>query len=475
MDCKKLDTSGCTDCGNGIINKGEQCDVTQFGGSTCSSLGYDGGKLACKPDCILDTSNCYKCGDTKKNGNEKCDGADLGGNTCQTEGYDGGALACGKTCSFDPSGCYKCGDKKKNGSEKCDGADYGGKTCQTEGYDGGTLACNKTCSFDLAGCYKCGDKKKNGSEQCDDADLGTSTCESLGYFGGKLACANTCKFTTSSCNPVPGKWVTIKAGYFGMGSPGNEPCRQIDEIQHGVTLSRKFEMQTTEVTQGQYKKIMGTNPSAFQNCGLDCPVENVTWHEAAAFANAVSNRAKLANCYKCGSGTCQAVSAYLGSKIYDCPGYRLPTEAEWEYAYRAGTSTYYYNGNVSKTCPYWNCGHITSVKAIAWIFCNSNATYKGCYKWSGICRGTHPVGKLTANSWGLYDMAGNVFEWCHDMYGSYSGLSSTNPVGTSGKSHVYRGGGWLLEPGYARAASRSQVNVASPGGQVGFRLARTLP
>ena len=260
---------------------------------------------------------------------------------------------------------------------------------------------------------------------------------------------------------VPGTWVTLKAGNFKMGSPSTESCRGTDETQHDVTLTHKFEMQTTEVTQDQFHAVMGYKPWKFTSCGGTCPVEQVTWYEAAAYANALSAKANLTKCYTCnGNGstvTCQETSATKGKGIYSCKGYRLPTEAEWEYAYRAGSTTAFYNGGIT-LCT----GQDSNLEKIAWYRENSSAT-------------THPVGKKTANAWGLYDMAGNVWEWCHDWYGTYPSSSVIDPVGTSGSYRVERGGSWYDRADFARAASR---HVSSPGARynfLGFRLARSVP
>ena len=150
---------------------------------------------------------------------------------------------------------------------------------------------------------------------------------------------------------------------------------------------------------------------------------------------------------------------YSGENIYDCPGYRLPTEAEWEYAYRAGTTTAFYNG------PITNCdGSDAKANAIGWYDANSGAT-------------THPVGQKQANDWGLYDMAGNVWEWCHDWWQTSLGSSAvTDPVGSGTDSRTARGGSCTFRAGALRAAER--YFGFPPDFQfrtIGFRCARTLP
>ena len=258
------------------------------------------------------------------------------------------------------------------------------------------------------------------------------------------------------------KWVTIKAGTFQMGSPSTESCRITNETQHKVTLTRNFEIAATETTQAQFSSLMDYNPSGFSSCGPSCPVEKVNWHEAAAYANALSAKAGLTPCYTCPTGTkasviCQEASAYAGKKVYTCPGYRLPTEAEMEYAYRAGTTGAFYNGGIT-SCD----GTDANLDKIGWYGQNSNSK-------------THPAGKKTANAWGLYDMAGNVWEWCHDWLTTYPKTSITDPVGATGSSRVNRGGSVSNSAGGARAAYR---NYYSPGhrlSNLGFRLARSIP
>ncbi len=260
---------------------------------------------------------------------------------------------------------------------------------------------------------------------------------------------------------VKGKWTTIPGGTFQMGSPSSEKCRYSSETQHQVTLTHKFEIMSTEVTQAQFSSLMSYSPSYFSSCGGTCPVEKVNWHEAAAYANALSAQKGKAKCYACtgsdGSVTCSEASTYAGKKVYTCPGYRLPTEAEWEYAYRAGTSTAFYNGGITSCY-----GKDPNLDKIGWYDQNSSSK-------------THPVGGKAPNAWGLYDMAGNVWEWCHDRYGTYPSSSVTDPVGTAGSNRVKRGGGWYYYAAYARAADRYNSSPGDRNTYLGIRLARSVP
>ena len=336
-----------------------------------------------------------------------------------------------------------CGDwpwPKENPVDpwRCDPACVGGETC----LDGECV-------------QLCGNGKLDTSEQCD-GPFGGKSCGALGYLGGTLKCS-ACKFDVASCTK---SWVTIKAGTFKMGSPSGENCRDSDEPEQlPVTLTRSFEIQTTEVTQAQFHEVMSYKPSYFTSCGATCPVDTVNWHEAAAYCNALSKNRGLTQCYACtGSGknvTCKETTATEGKGIYACKGFRLPTEAEWEYAYRAGTTTALYNGSITSCA-----GTDGNAGKIGWYSANAGGT-------------THPAGQKDPNAWGLYDMAGNVWEWCHDGYKKNLGVTAlTDPV-FSGSSRVLRGGSWYYDPHSLRAADRLSDTPTLRYYVDGFRCSRT--
>ena len=280
-----------------------------------------------------------------------------------------------------------------------------------------------------------------------------------------LGCGNK---TPPSANPIEsvnvGTLLPIPAGTFTMGSPDTEPNRDSDETQHSVTLSA-FYMGKYEITQEQYEAVMGNNPSRFDDNPATGeiqgkrPVEQVSWYDAIVFCNRLSIKEGLNPVYSVKAGGTEidweTVNAPASNNAdwdavvcdWNANGYRLPTEAEWEYACRAGTGTAYNTGDTIND----NTG---------WYYENSNGM-------------THEVGKKPANAYGLYDMHGNVWEWCWDWYGNYSSAAQENPKGaSSGSFRVDRGGDWNFFAGYLRSAHRGYFNPSDRYNGIGFRVLR---
>ncbi len=227
-------------------------------------------------------------------------------------------------------------------------------------------------------------------------------------------------------------FVLIAPGAFLMGSPEYETGRSSDEIMHEVILTKGFYMQKTSVTQGQWKAVMGNNPSSFPGGGDDCPIESISWDECQGFIRRL-------NAGKAGI-------------------YRLPTEAEWEYACRAGSSTPFCNGEISELY----CAHDPLLSEVGWYCGNSG-------------RKSRPVAQKSPNAWGLYDMHGNVSEWCQDWYGEYGSDSQTDPCGPkSGSAKVIRGGSWFGNAKNCRSASRFHWPPNSRSEFIGFRLVKEI-
>ncbi len=210
----ETDTEGATDtddppeCGNGVIEDGEDCDGDDLGGEDCASQGSVGGELSCNDDCTFNTDACNDCGNDALDGDEVCDGTDLAMEDCVSQGFDFGELGCADDCSaFDDSMCgtMACNDGMINGDEVCDGMDLAGEDCTTmmPPFDGGTLACDamNCLSFDISGCtYTCGNDSADGMEVCDGTDVGAEDCTTQGFDGGTLGCAMDCgSYDTSAC------------------------------------------------------------------------------------------------------------------------------------------------------------------------------------------------------------------------------------------------------------------------------------
>lgn len=225
------------------------------------------------------------------------------------------------------------------------------------------------------------------------------------------------------------KLALIPAGTFTMGSPVGESERRVNESQHEVKISKSYFLGVYEVTQRDYELVMGKSPSYFK--GAKNPVENVSWIDAVSFCKKLS----------------EIPEEKSAGRVY-----RLPTEAEWEYACRATSTTSYSFGDTADDL--------------------------GLHAWFRlIAEGkTHPVGKRMANGWGLYDMHGNVWEWCQDRYADYPIEESNDPQGAvEGTYRVFRGGSWANVARHCRSADRSWDDPTERGKDGGFRVALSPP
>ena len=385
---------------------------------------------------------------------DDCDDADPSSAVLATDGDCDGALAADDCDDTDPSSTWIATDADCDGAVEAD-------DCDDDDPQSATVAVDADCDGVPT------------ADDCDDADAAYGSIASDPDCDGVIDCLDS---TTAQGLT----FVRLCAGTFEMGcTAGQSSCNPSEYPVHAVSLTNDFWVGETEVTQGQWQGLMGSNPSYFgpngggADCGLDCPVEMVDWYDALAFANAVSAAESLPECYVlsnctgvvgagcstsdlCVSGTYQCGTVTTNSptgSVYNCEGYRLPTEAEWEYAARGGQDLLY-SGSAT-------------LADVGWHWPSSGMT-------------THASGTAPqANAFGLFDMSGNVSEWTHDEYWGdyYSSSPSIDPTGPSGAGvyRVERGGAFIFVPDYSRVAARSLDEPRVRAVWQGFRLVRTAP
>lgn len=261
-----------------------------------------------------------------------------------------------------------------------------------------------------------------------------------------------CSHSSAFENSIGMKFKLVRPGQFLMGSPSDEPGHEKDEKLHKVTITRPFLIASTEATQRQWLKIMNYNPSSKLNNCIDCPVDSVSWKEAMAFIKKLNKKESTRS-------------------------YRLPTEAEWEFACRAGSKKAFHTGDITAQ----NCEYDKNLDKAGWYCGNSNRD-KNNFRLV-----PHLPGLKQPNKNGLYDMHGNLMEWCFDST-SWNSLFSTtpsagmetyinnikNPVGKKGNKKILRGGSFVQSTTMARAANRFFYSPGVKRNFIGFRLVKEL-
>ena len=436
--------------------------------------------------CIIDDA-CYSDGET--NPTNSCEICDVAQSLTDWTNNDGAACDDGLFCTEDTE-CVEgvcgeghppdCRDGVGCTDDTCDEVNDtcvhtpNNANCDDGHFCNGAEICDADldCLFVEDPCPMDDGLWCNGFEYCDEIN---GRCE----HDGNPCDLNVeiCWEETDSC--LPGSdpmWASIPAGAFIMGSPVGEPGRNDDpgiETQHQVTLTRSFEIMRSELVQFEFEYFMGYNPSYFgpngpgADCGPECPVEMVNWHEALAFANALSVELDLPECFDCigilPDVTCSLKTEY--ASVYDCFGYRLPTESEWEYAVRAGTVTAYYSGdnNLDEVNECNPAPEDENLDRIGWYCSNAGGT-------------THSARDVQKepNFWGLHEMSGNVHEWVWDGYAEYPD-DVIDPEGyETAENKIVRGGGLSLPAKFCRSADRLAMSPVNRLYLIGFRLARTL-
>lgn len=279
------------------------------------------------------------------------------------------------------------------------------------------------------------------------------------YDGWRSDLSNPAAVAMPDGEPIPAGFAYVPAGRDTLGSPAGESGHEADEALHAVTLTRALFVSRREVTQGEYAALVGGYPSYF--VGDERPVEQVDWFDAVAYCNALSLREGLAPAYDIDGAAVAWDRA--------AAGYRLPTEAEWEIACRAGTGTAYCNGSAAAQ----GCVDDGVLSQVG-VFCITDVD--GDNLAGGDPDGPDgpaEVGGLPANAWGLHDMHGNVYEWCWDWYEPGSAGEGVDPAGPeAGTLKAIRGGGWVSPLEACRSAARSAADPRVSNAGVGLRVVR---
>jgi len=422
------------------------------GGAGVGGCGGFGGSCACP------TGGTGGTGGSETGGTG---GSETGGTGGVDAGLTGGT---GGIDAGDTGGTGGIDAGDTGGTGGIDAGDTGGTGGIDAGDTGGTGGIDAGDTGGTGGI----DAGNTGGSAGTGGTAGSGGAGGTGGIGGSGGTGGSGGGTTEKCNiPGPhGFYCLLNAGTFEIGSPTNELGRDTNEQKHVVALTRKFLIQSTEVTQDQWTSVMGSNPSLYSGCGGDCPVENVSWFLSLVYANHLSDLAGLARCYADpADGTAYDESDAAAEKWpqwvngLDCVGYRLPTEAEWEYAARAGTKTAFFTGAITKP----DCSPLDPNLDLAGWYCGNSENK------------THPVKLKKANAWGLYDVHGNVWEWTWDAVSEYPTQKVTDPMGgpDDAYSRMGRGGAFYEIAGMCRAAVRSPYYPVLAFEGVGLRTART--